>query len=261
MEKVDKILKTFYNQYEEENRFKKSNHNKLEFITTTKYIEKYLKKKDKILEVGAGTGAYSLYYAKQGYDVTAIELVEENITKLKQGIEETMNIQVHQGNAVDLSMFGDETFDITLVLGPMYHLFTKEEQKKAITEAIQVTKKGGLIYFAYITNDAVVLKVLLLEHKLLEYRDKHDEKFRLVNSPEQIFNLFLIKDFEEMMKDTNTVCLHEVATDGIAQAMQMYIDHLSEEEFEEWIKYHLANCERKDLMGYSTHVLHICQKK
>ena len=233
MEKVDKILKTFYNQYEEENRFKKSNHNKLEFITTTKYIEKYLKKKDKILEVGAGTGAYSLYYAKQGYDVTAVELVEEN----------------------------DETFDITLVLGPMYHLFTKEEQEKAIAEAIRVTKKGGLIYFAYITNDAVVLKVLLLEHKLLEYRDKHDEKFRLVNSPEQIFNLFLIKDFEEMMKDTNTVCLHEVATDGIAQAMQMYIDHLSEEEFEEWIKYHLATCERKDLMGYSTHVLHICQKK
>ena len=53
----------------------------------------------------------------------------------------------------------------------------------------------------------------------------------------------------------------EEATDGIAQAMQMYIDHLSEEEFEEWIKYHLATCERKDLMGYSTHVLHICQKK
>ena len=91
MEKVDKILKTFYNQYKEENRLKKSNHNRLEFITTTKYIEKYLKKNDKILEVGAGTGAYSLYYAKQGYDVTAIELVEENIEKLKQGITEKMN--------------------------------------------------------------------------------------------------------------------------------------------------------------------------
>ena len=144
MEKVDKILKTYYNHYEEENRFKKSNHNRLEFITTTKYIEKYLKKKDKILEVGAGTGAYSLYYAKQGYDVTAVELVEENIEKLKQGITEEMDIKVHQGNAVNLSMFADETFDITLVLGPMYHLFTKEEQEKAISEAIRVTKKGGL---------------------------------------------------------------------------------------------------------------------
>lgn len=260
MEKVDKILKTYYNQYEEENRFKKSNHNRLEFITTTKYIEKYLKKEDKILEVGAGTGAYSLYYAKQGYDVTAIELVEENLTKLKQGIEETMNIQVHQGNAVDLSLFADETFDMTLVLGPMYHLFTREEQEKAIAEAIRVTKRGGLIYFAYITNDAVVLRALLMEHKLLEYREKHDKEFKLDNSPEEVFYLFLIKDFEELMKDTNTICLHEVATDGIAQAMQMYIDHLSEAEFEEWIKYHLATCERKDLMGYSSHVLHICQK-
>ena len=261
MEKVDKILKTFYNQYEEENRFKKSNHNKLEFITTTNYIEKYLKKKDKILEVGAGTGAYSLYYVKQGYDVTAVELVEKNIEKLKQGIEKNMNIKVHQGNAVDLSLFEDETFDMTLVLGPMYHLFTKEEQEKAIAEAIRVTKKGGLIYFAYITNDAVVLRALLMEHKLLEYREKHDKEFKLDNSPEEVFYLFLIKDFEEIMKHTNTICLHEVATDGIAQAMQMYIDQLSEAEFEEWIKYHLATCERKDLMGYSSHILHICQKK
>ena len=261
MEKVDKILKTYYNQYEEENRFKKSNHNRLEFITTTKYIEKYLKKKDKILEVGAGPGAYSLYYAKRGYDVTAVELVEKNIEKLKQGIEKNMNIKVHQGNAVDLSLFADETFDMTLVLGPMYHLFTREEQEKAIAEAVRVTKKGGLIYFAYITNDAVVLRALLMEHKLLEYRKKHDKEFKLDNSPEEVFYLFLIKDFEEMMKHTNTICLHEVATDGIAQAMQMYIDHLSETEFEEWIKYHLATCERKDLMGYSSHVLHICQKK
>lgn len=261
MEKVDKILKTYYNQYEEENRFKKSNHNRLEFITTTKYIEKYLKKKDKILEVGAGPGAYSLYYAKRGYDVTAVELVEKNIEKLKQGIEKNMNIKVHQGNAVDLSLFADETFDMTLVLGPMYHLFTREEQEKAIAEAVRVTKKGGLIYFAYITNDAVVLRALLMEHKLLEYRKKHDKEFKLDNSPEEVFYLFLIKDFEEMMKHTNTICLHEVATDGIAQAMQMYIDHLSEAEFEEWIKYHLATCERKDLMGYSSHVLHICQKK
>lgn len=52
-----------------------------------------------------------------------------------------------------------------------------------------------------------------------------------------------------------------MAADGIAQAMQIYIDNLNEEEFEEWIQYHLATCERKDLMGYSSHVLHIYQKK
>ena len=205
MENVNKLLDNFYNTYKEENRFNKSNHNHLEFITTTNYIEKYLKKGDKILEVGAGTGAYSLHYAKKGYDVTAIELVEENIRKLKQGIEENMNIEVHQGNAVDLSIFKDDTFNMTLVLGPMYHLFTKEEQEKAIQEAIRVTKKEGYIYFAYITNDAVILRCLLMENKLLEYKDK--------------------------------------------------------EEFKEWIKYHLATCERKDLIGYSSHILHICQKK
>ena len=260
MEDVNTILKNFYNTYEEENRFSKSNHNRLEFITTTKYIEKYLKKGNKILEVGAGTGAYSLYYAKKGYDVTSVELVESNIKKLKRGIDKDMNIKVHQGNAIDLSTFNDNTFDITLVLGPMYHLFTREEQEKANIEAIRVTKKAGIIYFAYITNDAVMLRAILMENKLLEYKDKHDENFKLYNCPDEIFYLFLIKDFEDMMKNTNTICLHEVATDGIAQAMQIYVDKLNEEEFKEWVKYHLATCERKDLMGYSSHVLHICKK-
>ncbi len=49
--------------------------NYIEFITTTTYINKYLKKNDRILEVGAGTGAYYLYYAYKGDTVDSIELV------------------------------------------------------------------------------------------------------------------------------------------------------------------------------------------
>lgn len=67
------------------------------------------------------------------------------------------NILARQGNALDLSEFPDGVYDITLLLGPMYHLYTVEEQKKALTEALRATKSGGVAFAAYCGNDATRL--------------------------------------------------------------------------------------------------------
>ena len=66
-------------------------------------------------------------------------------------------MKAYQGNALKLSRFADETFDVTLLLGPMYHLYTFEDKVKALCEAKRVTKKNGLIFVAYLMNDYGVL--------------------------------------------------------------------------------------------------------
>lgn len=71
--------------------------------------------------------------------------------------KDKMNINVSQGNALDLSMYEDNTFDIMLVLGPLYHLFKKEETCKVIEEAIRVTKPCEKIYLAFILFDLTML--------------------------------------------------------------------------------------------------------
>ena len=90
------------------------------------YIHRYLQetKQPKILDVGAGTGRYSVTLANEGYDVTAVELVKYNLGILKS---KGSNVKAYQGNALKLSRFADETFDMTLLLGPMYHLYTFED--------------------------------------------------------------------------------------------------------------------------------------
>ena len=97
----------------------------LEFITTNNYIDKYLKPGDRILKIVAGTGQYSLYYASKGYEVDSLELVSRNIDIMRSKVTNSMNIKITQGNAIDLSMYDDNTFEVTLLLGPMYHLFKK----------------------------------------------------------------------------------------------------------------------------------------
>lgn len=61
-----------------------------------------------------------------------------------------------QGDATNLSTFDDESFDITLVLGPMYHLYESQDVNKAIDEAVRVTKKNGVIMFAFLSVYAIM---------------------------------------------------------------------------------------------------------
>lgn len=260
MENVNEILNKYYSEYDEETRLVKDRSHHVEFITTIEYVDRYLKENDRILEVGAGTGRYSLYYASKGYKVDSVELIQSNIDVFKTKIKDDMDINVIKGNALDLSMYEDETFDVTLVLGPLYHLFTKENKEKAISEALRVTKKGGMIFLAYITNDAVILSYGLRKGNLLRIPELVDENYKVKDIPEEIFSVNLVDEFDGMMNGFSVEHLHNVATDGISAQMAEYVNKLSDEEYDIWVKYHLKTAERKDLLGYSNHILYIARK-
>ena len=112
-------LESYYNSYDEEGRLL-SRHGRVEYITTQKYIHEALggNKQKRILEVGAGTGRYSVALAKEGYSVVALELIERNLSILKSKLTGDEQLQALQGNALDLSRFADDSCDLTLVLGP-----------------------------------------------------------------------------------------------------------------------------------------------
>lgn len=262
---LDNIIKSFYNDsYIEDERLTKDKMHHIEFITTTKYIDKYLKEKDRILEVGAGTGAYSLYYANKGYQVDAVELVKENLEILKSKITNNMNINAVEGNAIDLSMYQDNTFDVTLVLGPLYHLFKEDEINKAIREAIRVTKPNGKIYLAFILFDSSMLVWGLQNKNLYENYGKDKmvlEDFRPNNHEDLVFNLMYIDEVKKLVNTFNVKELHYVSTDSIAKIIKDVINNMNDKEYELYLKYHLSICERYDLIGFSGHILAILEKE
>lgn len=261
MNRVEKNLEDFYNNYDEDGRLVRDKTHTIEFITTTKFVDKYLKKGDRILEVGAGTGRYTIHYASKGFKVDAVELVKKNLDILKSKITKETDVTAIQGNCLDLSMYDDNTFDITLILGPLYHLYTEKDAKKAIDEAIRVTKKNGKIIIAYITDDAVVLSYGVRKGNLKRLPEMCDENWKLEKREEEIFASYRVEDFDRLISNFNIQKLETIAADGIAPQMQEYVNNLDEEEFALFVDYHLKNCMRKDLMGYSSHILEIVEKR
>ena len=124
-------LTQYYGSYDEDNRLC-SRYGMVEYLTTMRYIEKYLRPGMRILEIGAATGRYSHHLAQQGYQVDAVELVEHNIEIFNQNTKPGEKITITQGNAKDLRGFRDNTYDLTLLLGHIYHLFTQADDSVLI---------------------------------------------------------------------------------------------------------------------------------
>ncbi len=258
-----KILSDFYGSYDEDGRLM-SRHGSVEYLTTMRYIQKYLRSGMRILEVGAATGRYSHALARLGYRVDAVELVQHNIEIFKSKTTPEENVTIRQGDARDLSCFEDNTFDITLVLGPMYHLFTTEDQKQALREAIRVTRKGGIIFAAYCGNEATLVQYCFGRGMLREerYRNLVDPvTFKAASDPAELFELYRREDIDALIADFNVTRLHYVGTDMATNYMRDVVDGMDDELFSLYLQYHFAICERSDCVGTSHHILDVFRKE
>ena len=259
---VLKILSEYYGSYDEDNRLR-SRHGSVEFLTTMRYIEKYLRPGMRVLEIGAATGRYSHTLARKGYRVDAVELVQHNIDLFNAHTLPGENVRIFRGNAKDLDMLADKAYDVTLLLGPMYHLFTVPEQLQALSEAIRVTKKGGVIFAAYCGNEATMIQYCFGRGMIKErhYRDLIDPvTFKASSDPAELFQLYRKEDIDKLMCVFPATRLHYVGTDMATNYMRQTIDEMDDELFDLYLRYHFSICERGDLVGASHHILDIFRK-
>ena len=256
-------LTEYYSNYDEDGRLR-SRHGMVEYLTTMRYVEKYLRPGMRILEIGAGTGRYSHTLARMGYEVQAVELVQHNIDLFRKNTEPLERISICQGNAANLSGFPDNSFDLTLLLGPMYHLFTREDQKKALSEAIRVTKSGGVIFAAYCGNEATMItycfgRGMLKEEKYKKLVDP--VTFKASSDPAELFELYRKEEIDALMEGFPVERLHYLGTDMATNYMRQTVDEMDEEFFGLYLQYHFSICERPDLVGASHHMLDVFRKK
>ncbi len=255
MVKTNFIKKHYTEEYNEDIRFEKDNMHKAEFILTYETIFKYLKPKMKILELGAGTGAYSLRLAKEGYDVTAVDLVNKNLDVLKSKIKKNMNIKPILGDATNLSFLKNENFDLVLCLGPMYHL-NQKDRFKCLNESIKVCKKNGILIFAFISN-YLSLVDKFRKNDLVKNKNKFDFNFRI---KDDVFSLVTIPEIENLFLKSNLKKIEMISPDGVSRLLRDEINKFNKNELDLWLKYLRKTANDPYLIGYGEHILYIAKK-
>lgn len=249
---MNKIENHYTNEYDENIRFTKDQMHEAEFLITLETIKKYLRPGMKILELGAGTGAYSIQLAKDKYEVTSIELVKKNLDILKSKITSKMKIEAILGNALNLKFIKEKQFDMVLCLGPMYHLDTKD-RLKCIKEATRVCKKNGILMFAFVSNYLPFIYDFKKNPKmLLEQKD--------FKSKDGVFTFIKIDELEKLFKNTKLKKLDILSPDGISRLFKDQINSLSKKEFKIWLDYLRTTANDSSLIGYGEHLLYVAKK-
>lgn len=251
-------IENYYNKFNEEHRLE-TRHGRVEFCVTMKYIEECIagRKNLSILDLGAGTGRYSVALAQKGHSVTAVELVEKNRKVIEN--KHQKDVHIWPGNALDLSFLSDNTFDITLIFGPLYHLTSEEEKLKVFENAKRVTKKGGFILAAYVMNDYSIIEYCFKKNKIKECLQNKTvtEDFKTVSSKEDLYSYISLSDINALNEKSGLKRVKIIAADGPADYMRRELNAMDEETFSLFIEYQKSRAEKIELLGSSSHTVDI----
>ncbi len=256
------ILSGFYGRYDEDGRTVRSRHGQLEYRTAMSFIHRYAAGRSRILEVGAGTGRYAVALAKEGMDVTAVELVGSNLEILRENGRGIANLRSFQGDAMDLSRFPDNRFDATLSFGPMYHLFEPDEVNRAIDEAIRVTRPGGVMMFAFISVFAIMYANYFYGNWAEGQAENFTDDYRVRHFKEQVFTGYDVTEFEGLFHGKPVEWITTAGLDGMVGPIEKRPDFsMTDEEFKALAEWYLFFSEKRELLGTANHLLYICRKR
>lgn len=248
-------IERHYNKHHEDRRLERR-HGIVEFQTTMYHLRRFLSPGARLLDIGAGTGRYASALMAEGYKVKAVELVRHNIEVF---LKREPDADVVQGDARDMPFIETASADITLLLGPLYHLIGDEEKLKTLREAKRVTKHGGLIFVAYLMNEYSILSYCFDEERINGLMEKGvvDADFHIRAEDDELYDYVRIDDINRLNAAAGLQRVTIFSPDGAADYMRTRLNRMSEETFARFVEYQKIVSERADLIGAGSHVVDV----
>lgn len=248
-------IEKHYNKHPEDLRLLRR-HGMVEFATTMHHLHRYLQPGAQVLDIGAGTGRYTSALMAEGYQVKAVELVRRNIDVF---LKREPKADVRQGDARNMPFIPTQSADVTLLLGPLYHLIGFDEKLKALNEARRVTRPGGLIFVAYLMNEYSILSYCFDEDRIggLLARGVVDEQFHIQAQPDELYDYVRLDDINALDQAAGLERVTIFSPDGAADYMRTRLNRMSDETFAHFIEYQKCISERPDLIGAGSHVVDV----
>jgi ubiquinone/menaquinone biosynthesis C-methylase UbiE len=142
---IDKEIDDFYSKTSEQDRLNYGL-GPLEFERNKDLIKRFLPETNSVIvDIGGGPGIYSEWLAILGQDVILVDPVEKHVQQAKKRsskLKKTFRCLLGEARHLDLP---DNSADLAIIHGPLYHLQERQERINALTEAKRVLKPEGML--------------------------------------------------------------------------------------------------------------------
>lgn len=255
IENVDTIT-AYYNASNEQSRLKKDRHSQIEFLISMEYLQAVIPENSKILDCCAGAGVYTFALAKN-HRVVAGDLSEKHIEQMQKLQEDGPQLEeIHRLDVRNMGIFEDESFDVVLCMGALYHLFSYEDRMNAMCECVRVCKKGGILAFAYLNKWGNFYNGMINNLKSMDLLYREFDS----GNHEDIFFRTTAEEVNEMYQALNLTCLHNIDVDHLAFLSSERVDAMNDEEYAHLLDYQRKATQEPNIAGASLHGLWIGQK-
>lgn len=154
------IMRYYGSAFDEAARLSHAADGALEMVRTQELLRRRLPSAPvRVLDVGGGPGTHARWLLADGYEVHLVDPVPRHIEQA----ERIEGLTAEEGDARALTA-PDCSYDVVLLLGPLYHLLEEADRQQALAEAYRVLRPGGLLAAAGINRYAPLFEHIALAH-------------------------------------------------------------------------------------------------
>ncbi len=238
-----------------------------EFAVTLRALADYMPAPPaRVLDAGGGPGRYAIELARQGYEVTLLDISRPVLDFARARAEEAgVSIAAYvQASAMDLTVFPDGSYDVVLLMGPLYHLLRPKDRRKCVQEAGRVLRPGGLIFASFITRYAPIRHAAKHDPMWIIANPHRNEEILVtglnVASPGGGFTDAYFTHPSEvapLMEHGGFEKLDLIACEGVISMIEEKVNELTGEPWETWVEMNYQIGKDPLVHGCAEHLLYV----
>jgi SAM-dependent methyltransferase len=119
---------------------------------------RFLPRRGGVVDVGGGPGTHAAHLAERGYDVLLVDPVPRHVERAQARSRSQPHapFRAELGEARRLPV-ADQSAEVVLLMGPLYHLVQRDDRVAALREAARVLRPGGDVLVEVIARHAWVM--------------------------------------------------------------------------------------------------------
>jgi S-adenosylmethionine-dependent methyltransferase len=263
-----KDVRRYYNDHVKDEDRRLEEH-PFEIPVTMHFVKKYLVSGDYVFDVACGTGRIAELLLNKGYFVGLNDLSNQNIDLVQKRLETHRNILfIECSDARESKRWMDRPWDSIFILGPLYHMISKERRLNLLKLAFNNLKPGGHLFSSFMTRAGALVYGAKHNPEGILYHDGAKKLWetgtddRFVEATEYFTNAYFAhpEEINPLIEEAGLIPLHLAGAEGIfGERFELY-HSLDDKLKKAWVNFVIENCEDIHLIQQSKHILSVAQK-